>query len=93
MDVNVKLSFISLLKTTIDLCDDSEDGVLMDTGISCPIAAGEYTLTKTFELPDGIPGVEITVETRGYTYDEEDMFCVDVVADFAAMAVGYREGL
>jgi hypothetical protein len=92
VEIKVKVGFITLLTTTIDLCDDSEDGVLTDTGVSCPIAAGDYVLTKNVDLPAEIPALEFTVETRGFTYDDADMFCVNVLANFAA-SVAYREGL
>lgn len=94
VEVTVKLGFISLLTKTIDLCDEGEDGVLKDTGISCPIAAGDYVLTKNVDIPAEIPPATFTIETRGYTYLDEDMFCVDVVADFMpSTEVQYREGL
>ncbi|KUJ11614.1 uncharacterized protein LY89DRAFT_688810 [Mollisia scopiformis] len=92
VDIDVKLGFIILLSKTIDLCDDSEDGVLYDTGVSCPIAAGDYVLTKNVDLPAEIPPAKFTVESRGYTFDDQDMFCVDVVANFMT-TVAVREGL
>ena len=50
----VKYGLITLLKTTIDLCEE-----IQKVDLKCPLKAGKMTLTKDVELPKQIPPVRI----------------------------------
>ncbi|CZR60134.1 related to Phosphatidylglycerol/phosphatidylinositol transfer protein [Phialocephala subalpina] len=80
IDVVVKVGYIKILQKEVDLCE--EGGVLKDTGISCPVEKGDHVLRKEVDLPKEIPPAKFTVNAKGYTVLDEDMFCVDVFADF-----------
>jgi hypothetical protein len=48
----VKWGLITLIKQTVDLCDE-----LKNVDLECPLEKGEMTLTKEVELPKQIPPV------------------------------------
>ncbi|KAE8446599.1 hypothetical protein EG329_011792 [Mollisiaceae sp. DMI_Dod_QoI] len=83
----VKIGYITLLKKTVDLCE--EDGVLKDTGISCPIEPGEHVIKKDVDLPAEIPPAKFNVDVLGFTVDDADMCCVKVFADFLTTGFGH----
>ena len=51
-NIIVKYGVITLLRTTIDLCEE-----IQKVDLKCPLKAGEMTLTKDVELPNKIPPV------------------------------------
>ncbi|KAF8862115.1 hypothetical protein BDZ45DRAFT_646778 [Acephala macrosclerotiorum] len=80
LNVVVKIGYLKLLKQTVDLCE--ENGVLKDTGVSCPVEEGEHVIEKKVDLPREIPPAKYTVNAVGFTVEDEDMFCVNIYADF-----------
>lgn len=78
--VTVKLGLIKLLSKQFDLCEEKE--IWKGTGLQCPLEAGHYRVTKSVNLPKEIPPAKYTVYMLGYTSDEEELFCLNVRADF-----------
>jgi len=78
-DVVVKLGLIKLLHKEFDLCEEARNA---DTSVQCPVDKGEYVVEQTVELPKEIPKAKFTINARGYTVDDNDLFCVDLRVDF-----------
>ncbi|KAF9460819.1 ML domain-containing protein [Collybia nuda] len=78
-DVVVKLGLIKLLQKRFDLC---EEAINANATVQCPVEAGVYTIAQTVDLPREIPRAKFSVSVRGFTGEDEDMFCVDLKVDF-----------
>ena len=52
VNLEVKWGLITLIKQTVDLCDE-----LKNVDLECPLEKGEMTLTKEVDLPKQIPPV------------------------------------
>ncbi|KAJ8084100.1 hypothetical protein PM082_002867 [Marasmius tenuissimus] len=78
-DVVVKLGLIKLLSKKFNLCEEARKA---NASIQCPIEAGTHEVTQVVELPKEIPKAKFKVNAQGYTKDEEDLFCVDLIVDF-----------
>ncbi|KAF7290154.1 ML domain-containing protein [Mycena indigotica] len=79
VDVVVKIGVIKLLARKFDICEEAENA---NATVQCPVEKGEYAVTQSFDLPKEIPPGKFTVLLRGYTVEDEPMFCLDIVADF-----------
>ncbi|KAG7099295.1 Phosphatidylglycerol/phosphatidylinositol transfer protein [Marasmius oreades] len=78
-DVVVKLGLIKLLSKRFDLCTEARNA---NASIQCPIKDGEHQVTHVVELPKEIPRAKFKVHVDGFTNDDDDMFCVDLLVDF-----------
>ncbi|KAI9508787.1 ML domain-containing protein [Russula earlei] len=78
-DVLVKLGLIKLLHKEFDLCQEARDA---QASIQCPVDSGEYVVEHTVALPKEVPQAKFTINARGYTVDQDDLFCVDLKVDF-----------
>jgi len=78
-DVSVKLGLIKLLQKQFDLCDEARNA---NTTVQCPVQKGEYQVEHTVALPKEIPKAKFSVNVRAYTFDDDDLFCVDLKVDF-----------
>ncbi len=59
VDINVRYGLITLIKQTVDLCDQ-----VQNVDLECPIEKGKLSLIKEVELPKEIPPVRIPPERR-----------------------------
>ncbi|KAM3586930.1 hypothetical protein VKS41_001979 [Umbelopsis sp. WA50703] len=73
----VKYGVVKLLQKTLDLCEQAKE---IDR--ECPIPAGEFSFTKTVELPKEIPGGKYTVNAKILTPDEREITCLNGVTTF-----------
>ncbi|KAI0319377.1 ML domain-containing protein [Amylostereum chailletii] len=78
-DVVVKLGLIKLLHKEFNLCEEARNA---NASVSCPVEKGDYTVVQTVTLPKEIPQAKFKVAAKGYTSDDEDLFCVDITVDF-----------
>lgn len=74
VDVEVRLGYIKLLTQTYDLCEELENNDI--GGLKCPIAAGDYKIEKTVEIPQEVPPGKYTVLARAYTEDDDEITCL-----------------
>lgn len=58
MNIEVKYGLITLVKQTLDLCEQLEK-----IDMKCPLEKGDMLLTKEVDLPSFIPKVRIKLET------------------------------
>lgn len=56
MNVEVKWGVITLVKQTMDLCDQIEN-----VDLKCPLEKGNMVLTKQVDLPKQIPPVSLPI--------------------------------
>ncbi|VDB90125.1 unnamed protein product [Peniophora sp. CBMAI 1063] len=80
VDVVVKLGLIKVYQHEFDLCDEARNA---ETEVQCPVKQGEYEIVQQVTLPSQIPPAKITVNVRGFTADEEDMMCGDLMVNFS----------
>ncbi|KAI0307797.1 ML domain-containing protein [Multifurca ochricompacta] len=78
-NVVVKLGLIKLLQKQFDLCEEARNA---QTSVQCPVNKGTYVVEQTVALPKEIPQAKFTINARGYTVNEDDLFCVDLKVDF-----------
>ncbi|KAL1412898.1 Phosphatidylglycerol/phosphatidylinositol transfer protein [Vanrija albida] len=78
-DVTVKLGLIKLLQKRFDVCEEARNA---NASVQCPVQPGEYTVVQTVALPEEIPKAKFVVNIRGYTVDDDDLACLDLVVDF-----------
>ncbi|KAF9785545.1 ML domain-containing protein [Thelephora terrestris] len=78
-DVTVKLGLIKILRKTFDLCEEARNA---NATVQCPVEKGHYVITQTASLPKEIPPGKFNVAVQGYTANDEDMLCVNMVVDF-----------
>jgi len=77
VNLQVKYGLITLIKTTMDLCDQ-----VKNVDLSCPIQKGKITLTKDVELPSEIPNGKYTVLADVYTFDDRHITCLTAQVTF-----------
>jgi len=78
-DVSVKLGLIKLLQKQFDLCEEARNA---NTSVQCPVERGNYEVVHTVALPKEIPKAKFNIDVRGFTVDEDDLFCVKLNVDF-----------
>ncbi|KAJ6514295.1 ML domain-containing protein [Mycena vitilis] len=78
-DVLVKVGRIKLLQKTFDICEEARNA---NASISCPVEPGSYSIVQSVELPKEVPKLKYVINVRGYTHDEADMACVDLMVQF-----------
>ncbi|ETW87295.1 hypothetical protein HETIRDRAFT_243667, partial [Heterobasidion irregulare TC 32-1] len=78
-DVTVKLGLIKLLHKQFDVCEEARNA---NASVRCPVEKGYYEVEQTVTLPKEIPQAKFTVNVRGYTVDDDDLLCLDLVVDF-----------
>ncbi|BFZ53550.1 Phosphatidylglycerol/phosphatidylinositol transfer protein [Savitreella phatthalungensis] len=77
VQVDVKYGLIRLLRTTLDLCEQTEK-----VDLACPIAKGPRKITKTVQLPAQIPPGRYTVNAVALTEDERRITCLTARVQF-----------
>ncbi|CAO3681149.1 unnamed protein product [Umbelopsis vinacea] len=77
IDLVVKYGVVKLLQKRLDLCEQAKE---IDR--ECPIPAGEFSFTKSVELPNEIPGGKYTVNAKILTPDERQITCLTGVTTF-----------
>ncbi|KAI0830688.1 ML domain-containing protein [Trametes gibbosa] len=78
-DVTVKVGVIKLLQKEFDVCEEAEKA---NASIRCPVEKGHHEVTQTVALPKEIPPAQFKVNIRGYTEEDEDLLCMDLMMDF-----------
>ncbi|TFK91690.1 hypothetical protein K466DRAFT_595899 [Polyporus arcularius HHB13444] len=78
-DVTVKAGVIKLLHKEFDLCEEARNA---NASIQCPIEKGTHKVVQTVTLPKEIPPAQFKVEIRGYTDDDDDLLCANLMMDF-----------
>ncbi|ATZ57815.1 Bcnpc2 [Botrytis cinerea B05.10] len=76
--LQVKYGLIRLISMTEDLCKQ-----VSNVDLSCPIDAGDITITKEVELPSQIPPGTYTVFADAFTADDEPITCLKATVTFA----------
>lgn len=71
MNVEVKWGVITLVKQTMDLCEQIEN-----VDLKCPLEKGQMVLTKQVDLPKQIPPVSLPTIKVVYSYHTEDTNCL-----------------
>ncbi|CEJ53892.1 Phosphatidylglycerol/phosphatidylinositol transfer protein [Penicillium brasilianum] len=71
VNVEVKWGVITLVKQTMDLCDQIEN-----VDLKCPLEKGKMTLTKQVDLPKQIPPGRYSVLADVYTEDKRKVTCL-----------------
>ncbi|KAJ5554905.1 MD-2-related lipid-recognition [Penicillium sp. DV-2018c] len=80
VNLEVKWGLITLIKQTVDLCDE-----LKNVDLECPLEKGHMTLTKEVELPKQIPPGKYSVLADVYNQDQKQVTCLkadDIVFHF-----------
>ncbi|KAL6239249.1 hypothetical protein BDW75DRAFT_154627 [Aspergillus navahoensis] len=70
--LEVKYGLITLLRQTVDLCEQ-----LTNVDLQCPLEKGPMVLTKEIQLPQQIPPGRYTVHADVYSNDDERITCLD----------------
>jgi len=79
VDVTVKLGLIKLLNKSFDLCEEARKA---NASVQCPVQKGNYLVEQTVSLPKEIPPGKFTIHVQGYTTNDEDLLCLNLIADF-----------
>jgi len=74
--LQVKYGVITLIKQTIDLCEQ-----VKNVDLDCPLE-GDLKFTKEVELPREIPPGFYTVQADAYTVDDEPIVCLQAKVKF-----------
>ncbi|KAJ5087647.1 Phosphatidylglycerol/phosphatidylinositol transfer protein [Penicillium angulare] len=72
VNLEVKYGLISLVKQTVDLCEQ-----LGNVDLECPLEKGPMVLTKDVDLPGFIPKGTFTVFADVYTNADEQVTCLE----------------
>jgi len=76
--LQIKYGLITIIKQTLDLCDNVEK-----VDMKCPIEKGDITFEKEVELPKQIPPGKYTVFADAKTKDDEDVItCLTATVEF-----------
>ncbi|KAI0756627.1 ML domain-containing protein [Daedaleopsis nitida] len=78
-DVTVKAGPIKILHKEFDVCEEARNA---NTTIQCPVEKGTHKVVQSVTLPKEIPPAQFSVNARGYTVDDDDLFCLDLFMDF-----------
>ncbi|KAF7715959.1 Uncharacterized protein PECH_004618 [Penicillium ucsense] len=71
VNVEVKWGLITLVKQTMNLCEQIEN-----VDLKCPLEKGRMTMTKQVDLPKQIPPGRYSVLADAYTADHEKVTCL-----------------
>ncbi|OGE53781.1 hypothetical protein PENARI_c007G08400 [Penicillium arizonense] len=71
VNLEVKWGLITLIKQTVDLCDELEN-----VDLSCPLEKGKMVLKKEVELPKQIPPGKYSVLADVYNKDLKQVTCL-----------------
>lgn len=71
VNVEVKWGVITLVKQTMDLCEQIEN-----VDLKCPLEKGKMVLTKQVDLPKQIPPGRYSVLADVYTEDKRKVTCL-----------------
>ncbi|CAG7936291.1 unnamed protein product [Penicillium nalgiovense] len=80
VNLEVKWGLITLIKQTVDLCDE-----LKNVDLECPLEKGEMVLTKEVDLPKQIPPGKYSVLADVYNKEQNQITCLkadDIVFHF-----------
>ncbi|QLQ80303.1 hypothetical protein HG537_0D03040 [Torulaspora globosa] len=88
VNVEVRLGYIKLLTQTYDLCETLEENKV--DGLTCPLAAGPYSVVKEIEIPAEVPPGKYVVLARAYNVDDELITCLTGEIVFPAVDGGIR---
>lgn len=75
--VDVKYGLIRLLRTKLDLCEQTAK-----IDLPCPIEKGERTIEKVVELPKVIPPGRYVVNAQVFTKDDDRVTCLNARVQF-----------
>ncbi|KAI8090814.1 ML domain-containing protein [Thamnidium elegans] len=79
--VTVKIGAVTLLRKVYDLCgtlENNKDKV----DLQCPIEKGNLKITQKITLPKETPRGDFRVYVNAYNYDDADLACFKIHADF-----------
>ncbi|KAJ5175976.1 Phosphatidylglycerol/phosphatidylinositol transfer protein [Penicillium canariense] len=71
VNLEVKWGVITLVKQTVDLCEQIEN-----VDLKCPLEKGKMVLTKNVDLPKQIPPGKYSVLADVYTEDSRKVTCL-----------------
>ncbi|KAJ5805131.1 hypothetical protein N7474_011018 [Penicillium riverlandense] len=71
VSLEVKWGLITLVKQTVDLCDQ-----IKNVDLTCPLEKGKMVLTKKVDLPKQIPPGKYSVLADVYTKDQRQVTCL-----------------
>jgi len=77
IQIQVKYGLITLVKQTIDLCEQ-----IANVQLECPVEPGVLTLQKDVELPKQIPPGKYTVLADAYNENDEQITCLKAQVHF-----------
>jgi len=77
--VTVKLGLITLLKKTLDICEEAQNA---NATLQCPVAEDDYVVSQTVMLPKEIPKAKFTVKVDAYSEEDDPLLCLDIKIDF-----------
>ncbi|CCX31150.1 ML domain-containing protein [Pyronema domesticum] len=77
VDITVKYGLITLIRETLDLCENSGQ-----VDLKCPVEAGKLILTKSVDIPKQIPPGQYTVTANAYTADGVPITCLTATVKF-----------
>ncbi|KAJ5465418.1 hypothetical protein N7530_009205 [Penicillium desertorum] len=80
VNLEVKWGLITLIKQTVDLCDE-----LKNVDLECPLEKGKMVLTKEVDLPKQIPPGKYSVLADVYNKEQNQVTCLkadDIVFHF-----------
>ncbi|KAJ5172726.1 MD-2-related lipid-recognition [Penicillium capsulatum] len=71
VNLEVKWGLITLVKQTVDLCDQ-----IKNVDLTCPLENGDLVLEKQVDLPKQIPPGKYSVLADVYTKDQKQVTCL-----------------
>ncbi|CAG8136580.1 unnamed protein product [Penicillium salamii] len=71
VNLEVKWGLITLIKQTVDLCDE-----LKNVDLECPLEKGRMVLTKEVDLPNQIPPGSYSVLADVYNQKQQQVTCL-----------------
>lgn len=71
VNLEVKWGLITLIKQTVDLCDE-----LKNVDLECPLEKGKMVLTKEVDLPKQIPPGSYSVLADVYNQKQQQVTCL-----------------
>jgi len=75
--VQVKYGLITLIKQTLDLCDQ-----VINVNLKCPLDKGPLKLTKEVTLPGHIPIGNYKALAHAFTKDDDEITCLEADVHF-----------
>ncbi|KAF8140185.1 ML domain-containing protein [Boletus edulis] len=83
-DVSVKLGLIKLLTKQFDVCEEARSA---NATVQCPVQEGDYEVSQTVALPGEIPRAKFNINVKGYTKDDDDLLCLNLMVNFGPFNV------